>query len=130
MTIPTPFEYINSICTEKIDLIDAYPDEPIEQKYPAFFVNKALSQYPDTIMYANEMNIHHAIPSRMQYRYLLNTIRQKRRPNAKWPKKSDDEDLDAVKRYYGYNTQNARSALKILTPDQINTIKQHLDLGG
>lgn len=130
MTIPTPFEYINSICTDKIDLIDANPDDPVEQKYPAFFVNKALSQYADTIMYANDMNIYHSLPNGMQYRYLLNIVRQKRRPNAKWPKKVKDDDLEAVQRYYGYNIQNARSALKILTPDQIDQIKQHLDLGG
>jgi len=39
-------------------------------------------------------------------------------------------DLDVVKQYYGYSNEKARQALNILTPDQLNVIKNKLNKGG
>ena len=39
-------------------------------------------------------------------------------------------DLECIKKYYGYSNEKASQALKILTQEQINFIKQRLDIGG
>ena len=40
------------------------------------------------------------------------------------------DDLDAVKSYYGYSNEKAKSALSILSDAQLNSIKQKLTKGG
>ena len=104
-------------------------DELAEKNYPAFLVNKGLSYFPDTILYANEMNIHADLDSKLQYTYLLNSIRAKKR-FAKWAKKEDSNDLDAVKEYYGYSNEKASQALSLLSDQQLSMIKEQLEKGG
>jgi hypothetical protein len=104
-------------------------DPQWEKKYPAFVVNKCLSGHIDTVMFANEMNLNHQLTSRLQYDFLLNSVRKRKRFSP-WLKKEKIQDLDAVKSYYGYSNEKAQQALKILTKDQINYIKSKLDVGG
>jgi hypothetical protein len=80
-------------------------------------------------MFANEMNMNHGLPSKLQYDFLLNSVRKRKRFSP-WIKKEKIQDLDAVKSYYGYSNEKAQQALKILTKDQINYIKSKLDVGG
>ena len=121
-----PFDYINSISQTKKDMME---DEQGEKDYNAWLVNRGLSYFPDTILYANEMNRMAHLPSKLQYAYLINTIRPRKR-FSKWVKKKEDSDLDAVMRCYGYNIDKAKSALSILSTEQIKTIKDKLDEGG
>ena len=100
-----------------------------EKKYPAFIINKCLSGFVDTIMFSNEMNMNHGLPSKLQYDFYLNSIRKKKRFSP-WIRKDKVQDLDAVKSYYGYSNEKALQALKILTKEQINYIKKRLDVGG
>ena len=104
-------------------------DPQWEKKYPAFIINKCLSGFVDTIMFANEMNMSHQLPTKLQYDFLLNSVRKRKRFSP-WLKKEKIQDLDAVKSYYGYSNEKAQQALKILTKDQINHIKAKLDVGG
>lgn len=105
-------------------------EEPnVEKAYQPFLVNKALSYFPDTVMYANEMNLHNNADSKLQFHFFLNIIRPAKR-FAKWVKKQEDNDLAAVMEYYGYSPEKAKSALSILSSDQLITIKQKLEKGG
>ena len=104
-------------------------DEDAMKKYPAYVINKCMSHHVDTVLYANEMNLHHNLPSKLQYDFLLNTIRKRKRFSP-WLKKEKIQDLDTVKSYYGYSNEKAQQAMKILTKDQINHIKAKLDVGG
>jgi hypothetical protein len=122
----SPFDYINSISQSKKDMME---DEAGEKGYNAWLVNRGLSYFPDTILYANEMNIHHQLDNKLQYAYLINTIRPRKR-FSKWVKKKEDGDLEAIMKCYGYNIDKAKSALSILSPDQLKTIKEKLDEGG
>lgn len=125
-----PFDYINSITSNKQDMMSGTEnDELSEKSYPSFLVNKGLSYFPDTVLYANEMNIHHDIDNKLQYYYLLNSIRACRR-FAKWVKKEDSNDLDAVKEYYGYSNDKASQALTLLSNEQLSSIKEQLQRGG
>ena len=92
-------------------------------------VNKALSYFPDTMLYANEMNRNSHIDSKLQFHFFLNSIRPAKR-FAKWVKKHEDNDLTAIMEYYGFGPEKAKSALSILSSDQLITIKQKLEKGG
>ena len=117
--------WLNSINHEKQHIMT---DDNMNQ-YPPFIINKCLSGFIDTIMVANEMNISHYLSKKLQYEFLLNIVRPKRRFSP-WLKKDKITDLEAVKTYYGYSNEKARSALNILSDDQLNSIKQKMTRGG
>lgn len=121
-----PFDFVNAVTHNKQDLMK---EEGVEKLYQPYLVNKALSYFHDTVMYANEMNQRHNIPSKLQFQFFLNTIRPAKR-FSKWVKKQEDSDLAAVMEYYGYSPEKAKSALSILSSDQLITIKQKLEKGG
>lgn len=121
-----PFDFVNSINQSKKDLMS--DPEVSETDYIPFVVNKALSYFPETLLYANELNQRPFVDNKLQYHYLLNTIRPGKR-FAKWVKRENVEDIDAVKQFYGYNVEKAQQALTILTVDNLNYIKQKLQSG-
>ena len=120
-------DWLNSINQTKNNLIDE--DPLLEKDYPPYIVNRCFSGHLDAIMFANEMNQYHFLPKKMQYDFYLNTLRKKKRFSP-WLRKEKVTDLECVKQYYGYSNEKASQALKILTPEQINFIKQRLDIGG
>ena len=105
------------------------PDEMWEKKYSPFIVNKALYPFPDTILLANEMNINNHLDSKLQFDFLLNSIRPRKR-FAPWLKTSKIDNLDLVKEYYGYSDQKAKDALTLLTDDDLELIRSKLNKGG
>ena len=117
--------WLNSINFNKENILDEDPTE----KYPAFVVNKCLSGSLDSVLFANEMNKSHFLDPKLQYDFLLNSLRKKRR-FAPLLKKGKIDDIDAVKKYYGYSNEKAQQALRILTKEQITYIKQKLNTGG
>ena len=120
--------YLKSLNETKEHLLDS--DDPMwEKKYSPYIINKCLAPFNDTIMLVNEMNMRHHLDSKLQYDFLLNTIRSKKR-YAPWVKASKSKDLEYVKEYYGYSNEKAKAALKILDNEQINTIKSSLNKGG
>ena len=120
-------DYLNSINFSKDYLMDEDPGW--EKNYPAYVINKSMSHHLDTIMFANEMNIHSHIDKRLQYDFLINIVRPRKRFSP-WGKKQKVKDLDLVKKYYGYSSDKATQALEILTPTQLNYIKDKLNKGG
>ena len=121
-------DYLNSINFSKDYLMDD-SDPQWEKKYPAFVVNKCMSGHIDTIMFANEMNMNHGLPSKLQYDFLLNSVKPRKRFSP-WAKKDSIDYLDVVKEYYGYNDDKALQALRILTKDQLDHIAKVLNKGG
>ena len=119
-------DWLNSINYTKKDVM---VDEYEEKKYPAFIVNKCLAPFPDTLLYVNELNRLHGLDNRLQYDFLLNSLRKRKR-FAKWLKVSKIKDLDVVKEYYGYSNEKAKQALDVLTEEQIKIIKIKLTKGG
>ena len=120
-------DYLNSINFSKDYLMDEDPGW--EKNYPTYVINKCMSHHLDTIMFANEMNIHSHIDKRLQYDFLINIVRPRKRFSP-WGKKQKVKDLDLVKKYYGYSNDKATQALEILTPTQLNYIKDKLNKGG
>jgi hypothetical protein len=116
-------DWLNSINFTKEDL-----SENIKE-YPPYIINRCLSGHIDCVMYVNEMNIAHYLDKDMQYSFYLNSLRKKKRFSP-WLRKDKVTDLECIKQYYGYSNEKASQALKILTKEQINFIKQRLDIGG
>ena len=104
-------------------------DDICEKAYNSFMVNRGLSYFADTVVIANEMNKHHQIDNKLQYHFLINMIRKRKR-FSKWAKANKECDIDAVKEYYGYSNEKARQALTLLSPDQITIIKNKVSKGG
>lgn len=121
-----PFDYVNSINITKKDIMH---DDISEKAYTPFMVNRALSYFNDTVLYANEMNVNHTIDNKLQYHFLINIIKKKKR-FSKWLKPQEVENLELIKEYYGYSNEKAKSALDILTKEQLKLIKESLYKGG
>ena len=121
-------DYLNAINHTKEKLMDT-EDEEWERKYPPFIVNKCLAPFPDTILLLNEVNQYPSIDKKLQFDFLINSLRPRKRFTP-WVKAKKLEDIEYVKEFYGYNNEKAKVALTILNDDQIATIKQKLNKGG
>jgi hypothetical protein len=122
-----PFDYSNSILETKENLI---VDEASEKAYNAFLVNRALSYFPDTIFYANIMNELNNLDKKLQFDFLINSVRRSKRRRTKWGKKIENGDVEMIKERYGYNYRRAKEVLSILSEPQLKLIKQELEKGG
>ncbi len=120
-------DWLNSINQTKKNLIDEDPS--LEKEYSPYIINRCFSGHLDSVLFANEMNIYHFLPKKMQYDFFINILRPKKRFSP-WLRKDTIKDLDYVKRYYGYSNEKAQQALKILTKDQLNFIKSKFETGG
>ena len=121
-------KYLTAINYSKEKLLDT-DDSDWEKKYPPFIINKGLSYFSDTIMYANEMNRLHHATKHMQFSFFLNSIKSRKR-FSKWLKASKIKDLDVIKQHFGYSNKRAQEVLSILTKEQIDYIKERLYKGG
>ena len=101
-----------------------------EKEYEPYIVNRALSQHNDILLYVNEMNRYSGLDKKMQYDYYINTFVAKKRPFQKWYKASESKDIQVIKEYFGYSSEKAKDALRILTPEQIDKIREVVDKTG
>ena len=121
-------DYLNAINHTKEKLMDT-EDEEWERKYPPFIVNKCLAPFQDTIMLVNEINCTPNVDKKLQFDFLINSLRSRKRFTP-WVKAKKLANIEYVKEFYGYNNEKAKVALTILNDDQIATIKQKLNKGG
>jgi hypothetical protein len=105
-------------------------EEHDEKDYNPYIVNRALSYHLDCVPYVNQINQVHFVDKKLQYHYLLNSIRQMKRKFKAWQKSEEDKNLACVKEYFGYSNSKAKEALRILSDEQIAYIKTKTDKGG
>lgn len=122
------FDFLNAINDSKKDLIK---NDPLTEKdYVPFMINRSLSYFPDTIMFANEMNTHSSIPKHWQFAFYLNGVNKKKR-FSKWHKKDQNsENLKLVMREYNYSSEKAAVALELLTDENLKQLKAKYVEGG
>jgi hypothetical protein len=124
-----PFDYVNSINHKKNNLMNGSDNDELSEKlYNPYVVNKALSYFADTIMFANQINQLHGVDSKLQYEYLLNSIKPKKR-FSKWVKREDNDEIEMIKLYFNYSDKKARQVYNLLSSDQINNIRNELVRG-
>ena len=120
-------DWLNSINQTKKNLMDEDPS--IEKEYPPYIINRCFSGHLDAILFSNEMNMYSFLPKKMQYDFFINILRTKRRFSP-WIRKDLVDNLDCVKRYYGYSNEKAKQVLKILSKEQLDFIKSKFEIGG
>ena len=94
--------------------------------------NKQVSKvapFQDTIFLVNEMNMNHHMDKKLQFDFLINSLRKRKRYTP-WLKAKKIKNLEYVKEYYGYGNEKAKSALDILNDEQIKTIIDSMNKGG
>ena len=121
-----PFDFIKAINESK----DVMKNDPFAEKdYIPFLVNRGLSFFQDTILQVNEMNRNHFLDNKLQFDYLINNIRPRKRW-SKWLKPEKIDNLELVKLYFGFGNEKAKDALEVLTNEDIEEIKSKLARGG
>ena len=120
-------DWLNSINFNKHNLIEG--DEEAISSYPPYIINRCLSGHLDTVLFANEMNKYSNIDKDMQYSFFLYTLRKRKRFSP-WLKKEQVDDLDLVKKHYGYSNEKAKVAVSLLTKTQLEYIRNKHDMGG
>ncbi|NDB56036.1 DNA polymerase [archaeon] len=120
-------DWLNSINDTKKNLLNEDPS--CIKNYPPYIVNKCLSGHIDSVLFANEMNKNHHLDKDLQYLFFINTLRKRKRFSP-WLRKDKVNDLDIVKQYYNYSNDKAMQALKILSREQLDFIRQKFETGG
>lgn len=122
----SPFDYLNAINDTKQNIM---VDDIAEKQYVPFVVNRGLSYFVDTVLLANEMNVRHHAERKLQFDFLLNSVRKRKR-FSKWFKPEVISDLELVKSHYGYSNEKAKSALSLLTTSQLEALRVSSFRGG
>ena len=122
-----PFDYVNEILYSKKQLI---LDDLTEAENKPYLVNRSLSYHKDCVLYANEMNRLYHLDNKLQNDFLINIVRSQKRPFAKWMKVEKNEDLKCIKQIFGFSNSKALEALRLLSKEQLQQLKEHTDIGG
>ena len=120
-------EWLNSINNTKKNLINEDPS--VEKDYAPYIINRCLSGHIDSVIFSNEVNKYPNLDKKLQYDFLLNSLRKKKRFSP-WFRKDQIKNLEIVKQYYGYNNEKAKQVLNILTKEQLSFIRDRLEIGG
>jgi hypothetical protein len=122
-----PFSYLNAINNNSYY---HFKDVDISNKdYNAFMINRGLSYFPDTVLLANEMNMNSHLDGKLQFDFLINIVRKRKR-FSKWNKAVESDDIKAIKEYYGYSNEKARDILPLLNDNELKFIKERINHGG
>ena len=122
----SPFDYLNSINMTKKNLM---VDEQSEKDYVPFIVNRGLGYFSDTVLLANEMNVHCHLDHKMQYDFLKGTV-NKRKRFSKWLKEDEDRKVDIICQSYGYNRSVAKHIIDLFDNETLDDLEKRLDKGG
>lgn len=123
------FDFLNTINDTKKNLMNIDPG--CERIYVPFVINKSLSYFPETLFESNMMNFYNNLSKKMQYDYYLLKLSKKKR-FCKWhkDKTTNIEEIQIIKAYYGYSDKKAIEASKILSKNEIETLKKLLNTDG
>jgi hypothetical protein len=92
-------------------------------QYSQWRTDRYLSNFIDTIMYVNDVNLNPPLDDKLHYDYLFHSIKKRNRFYKK-KKSIEDKNFLLISEVYKYNKQRTREALKILTSEQIEIIRK------
>ena len=127
MSKPKLGDWLYSINQSKKNMMDV--DPTLESSYPSWIINKCLSSFTDTVLFANEMNMNWHISKRMQYDFFINSLRPRKRFSP-WSKKESIDYLEDVQEYYGYSYTKSLEVIRILPKSDLEQIRKLLHKGG
>jgi hypothetical protein len=76
------------------------------------------------------MNQRPFLDKKCQNSFLINTVRSRKRPFAKWVKSEKSEDLECIKKVFNYSDAKAKDILRLLSEEQIQKLKEETLTGG
>jgi hypothetical protein len=123
--VKSPFDFVNDISFNKLNIML----EDNMYLYNCWVTNRSFSLHLDSLFFANEMNFYHELPKDMQFSFYLSTLRPRKR-FAKWPKKDQTEEIALVQKALNCNWRRAAETLAILTPEDLEVLKQEQEQGG
>jgi hypothetical protein len=109
-----PFKIINAINAGK------EPDDI--SAFNPWITNRFFSFFPDTLFFAQLMNLNYDLEPKHQLIFLRNTIRPSKRWQ-KWMKKTENDKYNIVREWYGFSDRKTKDALAVLTDEQIEIIR-------
>ena len=127
MSKPKLGDWLYSINQSKKNLMEQ--DPKLEKSYPSWIINKCLSSFTDTVLFANEMNMSSHVDKRLQYDFFINSLRPRKRFSP-WSKKESVDYLEDIQEYYGYSYTKALDAIRILPKSDLEKIRKLLHKGG
>ena len=126
MSKRNPFDFVKSVSYDKKDIM---VDDVEEKAYAPFLINKSLSYHEDSLFFTNEMNCRHGLDHRLQYLFLLNTLRKRQR-FSQWSKPYLSKKLDTIKDYYQISTLKAKEYMEVLSDKEVRELKKRMKTGG
>jgi len=122
-TKKNPFDFVKAITYTKENLLTKENSEYFDNDYSSFLTNRTLSYFPDTIFFAQEMNIYSSsLSNTQQFTFLLNIISKKAR-FSKWESKINDrEELECVKSLYNVNREIALEIMTLLKDTELEEL--------
>jgi hypothetical protein len=126
MSKRNPFDFVKSVSYDKKDIM---VDAVEEKAYAPFLINKSLSYHQDSLFMTNEMNNRSHLDNRLQYVFLLNTLRKRQR-FSKWEKPYLSKKLETIKSYYKISTLKAKEYMEVLSDKQVRELKNRMKTGG
>ena len=121
MSKRSPFDYVKGINQKTYDYDLS--------GYIPFLTNKTFAMHLDTILLAEEMNQAHKLSPQLQYDFYYHAVRKGKRFGFP-PKPEQNDDIDLICEVYKYSQQKAKEALKLLTPEQLQSLKESRNTGG
>lgn len=125
----SPFDFVNAI-NKRNDIVNT-TDDPREAMigYVPFVVNRTLSYHLDTLNLVAILNLTGTLDPKMQYDFLINTVRPRARYGS-WAKAETKDDLELVAKYYECRVDIARQYMPLVTPDMLEVMKQSINGDG
>lgn len=109
-----PFDLIDRASAGGEDPFTADRDAA-EAAYNAWLTNRHFSYFPDTVLFANEMNACAHLPAHMQYAFYAGLLRKRKR-FAKWHKPIDDAVVEAVSKAFLIDRKRAEEYARVMGP--------------
>lgn len=118
----TPFDYVNAI-NRGVDI-------PIEGGYSQYVTNRALSQFPDTILLANEANMRwHHMTDEQHFSLLRGIVRAGYRRPKPWPKVNKTGRFKILMDYYPHlSAEKAKEMVKFFPEETLDIMEKELQI--
>lgn len=121
-----PFEFMAAVGQTKKDIIKE--DPAIAKDYVAYVVNRGFGFFPDTVLYANEMNLYPGIPGVAQYYYYMASLRKQKR-FSKWHKLVKNDNQELIQTTYNVRPEVAKQYMKLLSKEDLDTLRTLSETG-
>ena len=123
------FDLFNDISNHG-DYIDNYftVNKEMPKEYNAYMMNKAFSNFPDTIFMANEMNKYSSLSDEMQWRFYKNIVLKKKRYSTWFKSMEEKEPIELLAKMFNCSVKEMRKNIHVIPKEKLNEIVEKLHI--